>query len=356
MQSRLCLLKSVLVGNGNLMFDYSSPAGTSLLSDSGALLIYRQFLESENISGAAASSSLFESLEAFSRIAPSKVSSPRQDWTAYPLSKSASSDISIDQNRKSLQDEYVEWRVERNNMKVTRITFTTQFVEYFIALAAVGMDKLVAGVKESEPNATPTAQDLFGIADVNNIDSLSPTQRANTYFSHSFASNANPWNNGEKGILHLSQPANTLGALYGLLVPCAEPRPTIPLANICRGGFCAPGRNSDPKICATAQTQARNNRVLTLADPVGIEILDLSGDWEVDGTTVDINDSEFWTVSLGGRRAVLEVPEGLTLDGDEIETGTQVSRFLEVGASLNVADANDLPTGMRMNFGAPRTV
>jgi hypothetical protein len=82
--------------------------------------------------------------------------------------------------------------------------------------------------------------------------------------------------------------------------------------------------------CATAEKAARAFHID--ADYPGGNVLVK----EIDGETVpDINaDPSLWTVSLGGHRARLSVKPGLTLDGNPIETGTQVSRKLFVKARV----------------------
>jgi hypothetical protein len=53
----------------------------------------------------------------------------------------------IDENRFQLQDEYVEWRTERNSTgKVNKVTFTTEFFEHYEALARVNFDAFVNGI------------------------------------------------------------------------------------------------------------------------------------------------------------------------------------------------------------------
>ena len=83
-------------------------------------------------------------------------------------------------------------------------------------------------------------------------------------------------------------------------------------------------------------------------DPVGVEIFELEGNWELDDTPVDIESrSDLWSITRNGRRATLNVPDNLTLDGDEIETGTQVSRKLLVRASVQTVNDSALPVFAR---------
>src|SRR5438477_9079022 len=89
-------------------------------------------------------------------------------------------------------------------------------------------------------------------------------------------------------------------------------QPNLDPGNVCAnvGGACGPGRNSDPSVCAAAQTLSRGDRSFSLQDPAGIRLLRLDGAglWTVDGETVDINDEAankgVWKVTRNGRRGV----------------------------------------------------
>ncbi len=159
----------------------------------------------------------------------------------------------------------------------------------------------------------------------------------------------NPWNNGKKGLLCMTQAENTLPLLFGLAVNCAVPRLDMPVQEVCSavGSLnCVPGRNSDPNVCRAVQDQVRNGNVLSLSDPVGIRIVTLQGMWRINGTKIDINDSTknqgAWQVSRGSHRAVLKNLPGLTVDGSPITSGAQVARLLQVGARVTIAAEKDL--------------
>ena len=78
-------------------------------------------------------------------------------WSAFPITATATND-EIDARRFDFQDEYVEWRVERSAGKVKQITFTTEFLEYYEALASVGLGELVEGIKAVIPHGQPQGQ------------------------------------------------------------------------------------------------------------------------------------------------------------------------------------------------------
>ncbi len=323
------------------MFDYKDPTETNFLESQGALDEYRAILQSQYLNSARVPNSSFTLLEAFEELAVGTVPSiTGVSWLAFPKTASVSFET-IDQQRFSWQDEYVEWRTEKDDSgSVTRITFTTEFPEYYQALAEVSLDALIAGVKEVIPGANPTVQELLGVS---SDPIFGRSLRFRNHLQH------NPWNNGEKGILCLTQQFNTLGALFNLLDKCGIPNPGVAPDTVCGivGGACGPGRNSDPRVCSAAQTVTRNSQGLSLLDPAGINIVELQGVWRINGQRIDINDltnnRNVWSLSRGGRRAVLNVVDGLTLDGEAITTGAQVSQSLFVDAKVISAPETSLP-------------
>ena len=245
----------------------------------------------------------------------------------------------------------MEWRVERDaGGRVARITFTTEFTEYFEALAEVGSQALKEEVTRLSPEAQPTDADLFG--PLPDPDARSPEARRRAFLMRL---PGNPWNNGERSILCLTHPVNTLGALLSLCGACSVPRTDIPAGSMCDnvGGNCVPGRNSDPVVCSTLQEVARAGLAFSLEDPAGIIITGMGGIWALDGTQIgDINDPEsnhgIWQVSRGAHRGELEVPEGLTLNGSGITSGAQVAQVLRVGTRAILAADASLPFWARL--------
>ena len=131
------------------MFGYTDPTGGTLLERSGALIQYRATLHSEYKSGAQHPDSAFTLLSAFSTLTEDRVATSSIPWVAFPKSVQGT-DMQIDDGRTVLQDEYVEWRVERDaNNKVIRIEFTTEFSEYYEAFAALGFDPLREAIRET---------------------------------------------------------------------------------------------------------------------------------------------------------------------------------------------------------------
>lgn len=329
------------------MFEYSDPTGTGLLATSGAMSVFRGLIDRLYQNSGRIPGSAFATLDAFAQVSPGiAVNDGEIEWAGYPLQNSDFSDGDIDARRFDLQDEYVEWRVETSGGNISRITFTTEFPEYYQALAAISVDALIEGIQAVHPGADPTTAELFGAA-ATAAQLGDPLFRARAIKERA---HVNPWNNGQKGILFLTQGQNTMGALFTLVDRCAIPRPNLPVGSVCGISPCGDGRNSDPRICAAAQGESRVGNAITLTDPVGIEIVKLEGSWAINGTSIpNVNtDPSIWSVSRNGRRATLTVKPGLTLDGNAITTGTQVSRVLKVHARVQTVPDAELPIWARL--------
>jgi hypothetical protein len=332
------------------MFPYSDPTGTNALLAAGALQNYREkvgFLDQRFHNVTASGYTL---REAFNQLVPgTQAQIATVWWSAFPVTAPAT-EQQIDSDRMRFQDEYVEWRAERQNGTLRRVTFTTEFSEYLQALAEVGVAPLKAEIAKLVPGADPTDADLFGSGF--NPQTASPSARGDRFRRHLAE---NPWNNGERGILCLTQQFNTMSALFNLLGACGVPNLNVPTGQVCGsvGGACGPGRNSDPAVCSAAQDLARGNSSFSLDDPAGIHIdkLEPNAQWTLDGQAIDINDPAtnqgIWVVSRNGRRGVFNVPDGLRVGGNRIQTGAQLSKHLIVGASVIHAPDAALPAWAR---------
>lgn len=330
------------------MFQYTDPVGRNFLSKDAVATEFRLKVQGIYDGFARRVNSGFTWLEAFDQLSGAAFPPKSVDWSAFPITALVA-DTAIDRDRLAHQDEYVEWRAEAKQGKLRRVTFTTEFPEYYEAFAAVGPDALIAAVRDVVPAADPTFEELFG-TEFNPLAST-PVGRART-FRDRLASN--PWNNGRKGLLCLTQQFNTLGALFNLVTTCGVRQAQGTPENTCSlvGGACGDGRSSDPAVCAEAQRAVRANVGFTLRDPAGVRMLKLEGVWKIGNQAVDINDPSknqgAWVVTRNARRAVLTVPPGMTLDGDALITGAQVSRKLKVAADLLTAPNAALPEWARI--------
>lgn len=331
------------------MFAYSDPSGRNFLSNVVVASVFQQRIEGIYEAFARQINSGFTWLEAFQQLSGGQLPQPESvDWHAFPITAQVTDKV-IDRDRFDHQDEYVEWKAETKQNKLAQVTFTTEFPEYFEAFAAVGFNELVAAIQDVVPSANPTEVELFGPG----FSSSASTAigRSRTFRDHL---QQNPWNNGKKGILCLTQEFNTLVALFNLVTKCGVPKTQGTPQNTCAlvAGACGPGRSSDPAVCAAAQRAVRAGLGFTLRDPAGVRIVKLEGVWKSNNAQIDINDPNqnqgAWIVSRNGRRGVLTVAPGLTVDGQPLVTGAQVSRNLSVAADLFAAQSSALPDWARI--------
>jgi hypothetical protein len=327
----------------------SDPTKTGFLEQANALQNYREKVVALVQQFHTVPNSGFTQREAFEELAGgTQADTATFRWKAFPLTASAAPE-QIDNGRLQFQDEFVEWRAEKQGEALARVTFTTELCEYFEALAEAGAAPLKDEIGRLVPGANPTDQDLFGSGF--NPATAAPHARGSRFRRHL---PRNPWNNGERGILCLTQPFNTMSALFNVLGACAVPRLDLQSGDVCAkvGGACGPGRNSDPNVCRAAQELARNSS-FSLQDPLGIRIigLDPAGQWTVDGRVVDMNNEAanggIWKVTRNGRRAIFTFQGDVRLGGDRITTGADLSRQLIVGADVIHAPKAALPEWAR---------
>jgi hypothetical protein len=321
------------------MHAYADPVGGDILQAQGALLEYRALLHKAYRATGEIPRSGFVPLEALDGIPEDQLTRTTVSWLAFPRAVDGAPE-EIDTDRLGKQEEYVEWRVVRGaDGSVTRVVFSTEFPEYYEALAAVSLAALQAGVA-AVTGRRPTPAELFGP----NFNPGAASPLARQQQLRTFAAR-NPWNNGKKDILFLTQQFNTLGALFNLLGHCGIEDLAVPANAVCDqvGEFCGPNRNSDPVVCLAAQTLRRNRQAFSLTDPAGVRMLRLDGIWKFDGQQIDINAHPRWSITRGGRRAVLDVSPRLTMGDDPVTSGAQVSTRLKVGAEVVSVGEDRLP-------------
>lgn len=195
------------------------------------------------------------------------------------------------------QDEYCEWHVDRNaGGGITRISFTAEGPEYWQRLAELDMD-LVTTLYQELVDPQIVKDDLIWDADIacprfnasGQLTGYVPLFVQGTYNPH------NEWNT-RKGAVHLTHPANTLGAEINLaadatvLYPSVSAVPAATLASrlICCAGYGGVNRSSDPAIGSAVNGLARLGNCVTLENPVGLYIssVDLNGLAAPDGTSI----------------------------------------------------------------------
>ncbi len=250
------------------------------------------------------------------------------------------------------QDEYLEWRVDRDSENnVVRVTFTCEPPEYWEAMAH-GYPLRYKGPR-SEGNVDGRQKVLALYRQL-----VGPEVREEDLFPDEVYDPFNKWNTSH-GIVHLTHPSNTLGAEINLAVAATvlRKRPDgTPITDeqeliIC-SRYGTKERNSDPSIGGDVNGHARAHAFLTLRNPVGLYIQDLKPEgWTKPGpnNTRVKTETEFWTVVRGdgpgkmGLRAVYEIPQGtlrpdgkqmtvsdIRIAGAPIRFGGQIARFISV--------------------------
>lgn len=229
-----------------------------------------------------------------------------------------------------VQDEYCEWFAYRQTPggPITRIVFTAEAPEYWIMLAEYDFDWVVQ-LYQKHVSPLVQADDLKLKQDISfSSDLLLKKGHYNPY---------NKWNTTQ-GVMHLTHPANTLGAEINLAARATIPRKNAAGARItevrrfaCCSDFGDANRSSDPNIgngvnltvipagaAATAQS-------ITLANPVALYIDRLAS-----GAITDENGnplSGWFKIVRGvtgrGLMAVLEPPAGATFGLDKIRVGNK---------------------------------
>ncbi|WP_323074084.1 hypothetical protein [Mycetohabitans endofungorum] len=229
------------------------------------------------------------------------------------------------------QDEYLEWFVHRDGQgKIIRIDFTCEAYDYFEFLASFSPKAVV---------------NLYA-------NHIAPGVSENDLKAELFPNGVyNSWNafNTTKGAMHLTHPANALGAEIKLAADATVRRnngsgePTSPAKLIQCAQFGDGDRNSDPAIGYKINRIARDGYLITLTDPVGLYMIDFDDrGWTfADGTSA----SGFMTIIRGkpGKaiRAIYELPSALKTQGKTIsdiqiggvpiEYGGQIAEHVTMG-------------------------
>ncbi|GIJ84913.1 hypothetical protein Asppvi_003764 [Aspergillus pseudoviridinutans] len=281
-------------------------------------------------------------------------------WTAFPkkvLKNHGQDDqrwLTADSSRE-VQDEYLEWSVERNGTdlttsKVRRVVMTCEGPEYWGFLGTVQPEDIVRLYQDLNPQfrSQITREDLFT---TNAMDSerkqYNPTNR---------------WNSSTTSgtIAHLIQRNNTLSAEVDIAAQATVLRKdsndkliTNPDQLIRCSGYGDPDRNSDPHIGSAINSLARGKSVISIANPIGLYIhdfqesvfkLDYNGR---DGDEQDLRDLPEGTITWSrghkekkqGLHIHIEVPRGIVGNNNqELTVGdiwdTDRERYIQYGAQF----------------------
>ena len=257
------------------------------------------------------------------------------------------------------QDEYCEWHVTRDpDGGIRRVTFTSEPPEYWQALhgdtlpdlsgepayPVTGDPRLLLELYQEYVSPQVRYEDLVCAVDL--VDYYRPDDPYVVFKKGTY----NPYNrwNTTDGIMHLTQPSNSLSAEILLGADATVLRIggrggriiSDPDALICCAHYGGANRCSDPTIGASVNELAALGCAITLRNPVGLYMdhLELTGWAGPSGEPVD----PAWFRIVRGRpglieRAVFEVPDragfrvsDVTIGGVPITVGGQLSEHMTV--------------------------
>jgi hypothetical protein len=244
------------------------------------------------------------------------------------------------------QDEYLEWHVDRDprTQRITRVTFTCEARDYWTFLAANDRDKAVELYqKYISPEVQP--EDLLF------------SQNVRTPLDGSFKRGEyNPWNawNTIYGAMHLTHPANTLGAEITLAAAGTIPRKGFgttylsdPARLICCSAFGGENRSSDPQIGSSVNKLMQLGAQVSLQIPVALYIDSYDENCVTDDRGKPL--PSFWRVLRGQKgivgkrpsrilRLAFEIPQGearfrnseVFVDGKPLSRGGQLATHVHM--------------------------
>lgn len=213
------------------------------------------------------------------------------------------------------QDEYVEWHADHDAAgHLIRLSFTSEPPEYWDTIAKQEPDLVLAIYKELV-GPQVLMDDLFFPDDVYiyGADHTGKAQWLHFYKKGDY-NRFNRWNTSD-GVVHLTHPANTLGAEVNLAAQAAniyssDGQPADPrfdqdpaLTRIACAGYGGINRISDPNIGEQVGLQVAAGKRVSLTDPIGLYISDVDlrslQRKQADGTWVPVAREDVLTVARG---------------------------------------------------------
>jgi hypothetical protein len=222
------------------------------------------------------------------------------------------------------QDEYLEWVTRRDiEGNITEVIFTAEGPEYWDFIS-FDPDLLLALYRELV-SPQVRLEDLYFDRDVSYMNG---NQGGTVSYNRGDYNPYNAWN--MLGAIHLTQPANTLGAeiqlakaatrLYGDSAIIVTEDPQL----VTCGGYGGINRMSDPTIGSTVNSAVRSGSSVSLRDPIGLYIkgIDPNAFALKDGTPISNINDYFVPIRPNPSnvvdmvvRARFRVPDGVLVDG-----------------------------------------
>jgi len=238
------------------------------------------------------------------------------------------------------QDEYCEWHTFRDPASgaIERIVFTSENPEYWQHLAETDEDRLLQLYRQLV-SSNVARDDLFF-----NEDVFRPEVRNGQTLAVNQNGRYNPLNrwNTHAGIVHLTHPANSLGAEVALAADATILRRgaggdlvTDDGNLICCAAYGGVNRSSDPTIGGRINELVRGGNAVTINDPIGLYIGDI--DFQPIEPPGGIAAADCWRVVRGNAadkmilRAQFALPEGSGFALEDVLVGGEPLRF---GAQL----------------------
>lgn len=218
---------------------------------------------------------------------------------------------------RAVQIEYLEWHVERQDNRISAVTFTCETPEYWRLLAARHPDVVL---------------DLYRRL-------VSPDVKREDLFPQDEYDPRNRWNTAD-GAIHFVMPINSMRDLLGV---SQEPEPSQHADDGYDALPYSRATGADARINFDLWAMSRQGMRIATADPPGLYMIgwDDSGWTRPDGTPV----GDYWTIQRGipgaALRVVYRVPEtegflvgDICIGGRPIEFGAQIAEHITMSAHV----------------------
>lgn len=222
------------------------------------------------------------------------------------------------------QIEYFEWRTERKDGKITRVTFVTETADYYQQLWAVDRNAVVKLYRKLVSRWVMEAE----------------------LHNNGVYNKFNKWNTTD-GIVHYIHPVNTFNDAIGLFREGIKSKP--PFADNYEATPALYNRptSADPRLSIDSHMLIRKGNAICIKNPIGLYMVgwDNSGITHPDGSPAD----SYWKIVRGSPGMALrleyEVPAAkgfvvgdLKIGGRPIEYGGQLAEHIAVGFTASVGN------------------